>query len=75
MTDRPTTPPEGSRDSRTKRPGVANADVPSDTVGLPGVGEGASAAHFARDTVPGEAGDGEKERDTHAPADPRDRAG
>ena len=55
MTDRPTPPPQ---DPRAKRPTIANADVPSDTVGLPGVGEGASAAHFARDVPLGlQAGD------------------
>lgn len=46
MTDRPTTPPQAPR---AKRPAIKNADVPSETLGLPGIGEGASAAHFARD--------------------------
>ena len=46
MTDDPIHP---SKNSSVKRPGIANADVPSDTVGLPGVGEEASATHFARD--------------------------
>jgi hypothetical protein len=48
MADDPTATP---KHPPAKRPGIANADVPSETVGLPGVGEGASAAHFARDTV------------------------
>lgn len=33
------------------RPAVAHADLPSETAGLPGVGEGASAQRFARDLV------------------------
>lgn len=32
-----------------RRPTVRNADIPSETVGLPGVGQEASASHFARD--------------------------
>ena len=59
-----------------ERPAIKNADVPSDTVGLPGVGEGASARHFARDVVEeGQRGEGEDDDEPHAPADPRDRAG
>ena len=54
MTD-PTT--RGPTAPRSKRPGIANADVPSETLGQPGVGEGASAASFARDTVPPQSGD------------------
>ncbi|TNC73774.1 hypothetical protein [Rubellimicrobium roseum] len=59
MTERPTPP----RTPPARRPAVANADVPSETFaqGLPDVGEGASAAHFARDAVPGQAGEGEKQ--------------
>ena len=69
-----TTPPAERR--RAERPGIENADVPSDTVGLPGVGEGASARHFARDVVEeGQQGEDEDEGEPHAPADPRDRAG
>ena len=60
MTDRP-----ASRHQRppTGRRGIVNADVPSETAaqGLPDVGEGASAAHFARDAVPEQAGEGEKQ--------------
>jgi hypothetical protein len=71
MTDGPAAP---AKDPLATRPGIKNADVPSDTLGLPGVGEGASAAHFARD-VPREILAGEDEdTHSHAPADPRDRA-
>ncbi|MBP1805920.1 hypothetical protein [Rubellimicrobium aerolatum] len=37
--------------------------MPSETLktGLPDVGEGTSAAHLARDTVPGQAGEGDKQ--------------
>lgn len=38
-----------ARDPRTGRPTIANADVPSESAGLPGVGEGASAQSFAKD--------------------------
>ena len=69
MTDSPTTPPQ---DSRAKRPTIKNADVPSETVGLPGVGEGASAAHFARDTVEWQAAEGDEPPESHVPADARD---
>lgn len=72
MTDGLTTP---AKDPRAKRPGIKNADVPSDTLGLPGVGEGASATHFARDTVRGQQNEGGEELDTYGAADPRDRAG
>lgn len=60
MTERPTTPPKNASAGHR---GVVNADVPSDglVTGLPQVGEGASAAHFARDAVPGQAGEGEKQ--------------
>lgn len=58
MADRPTSPP-------TKRRGIVNADVPSQTLvtGLPDVGEGASAAHFARDAVSLNAGEGHEDSD------------
>ncbi len=45
------------REDPRQRPTIKNADVPSDTAGLPSVGEGASARHFARDTVEGEVDD------------------
>ncbi|EYD77698.1 hypothetical protein Rumeso_00864 [Rubellimicrobium mesophilum DSM 19309] len=59
MTDRPTTPP------RTKGRNVVNADVPSETAmkGLPDIGTGASAAHFARDAVSLNAGEGHEDSD------------
>ena len=62
MTDRPTMPP-GSPPA--KRRGIVNADVPSETLatGLPDVGEGASAAHFARDAVSLNAGEGHEDSD------------
>lgn len=41
----PPTPP------KAPRPSIANSDVPSETAGLPGVGEGASAQSFAKDLV------------------------
>ena len=41
-------PPTPRKDPR---PTVANADVPSETAGLPGIGDGASAQGFARDLV------------------------
>ena len=65
MTDRPTGPAKG------KRPAIANADVPSETVttGLPGIGEGASAAHFARDAVSLNAGEGHEDSDGVRDAD------
>ena len=68
MNDRPTTP---SATPRTKRRGIANADVPSETLatGLPDVGEGASASHFARDAVQLQAGEGEAGPDSHADPD------
>ena len=49
--------PKAPRPRDARGPLVANADVPSETVGLPSVGEGASAAHFARDTVGHQAGE------------------
>ena len=60
MTDRSTRP---TKDARTAHRGIVNADVPSETVqtGLPDVGQGASGAHFARDAVPGQAGEGKKQ--------------
>ena len=68
------TPP--AEKPRAERPGIENADVPSDTVGLPGVGDGASARHFARDVVEeGQRGEGDDEAEPHAPSDPRDPAG
>ena len=70
MADDPTSPAESPP---SKRSGIKNADVPSDTVGLPGIGEGASARHFARDAVEGQQGEGDDETEAHAPADPRDR--
>ena len=75
MTDKPIkpVPTTPTKDVHAKRPTIKNADVPSDTVGLPGVGDGASAAHFARDTVQGQQNDGSEESHSHAPADPRDR--
>ena len=68
MTDRPSTP---RRDPRSGRPTVANADVPSDTAakGLPDVGEGASATHFARDAVSLNAGEGHEDSDGVRDAD------
>ena len=72
MTDGPTTP---AKPLPAKRRGIANADVPSDTLGLPGIGEGASGAHFARDMVQGQAGEDDEESETHAPADPRNAPG
>ncbi len=70
MADNPTTP---DKHSRTRRPGIANADVPSDTAGLPGIGEGASATQFARDLPEHlQQGEGDETGD-RAPADPRDR--
>ena len=60
--------------SRAERPGIKNADVPSDTVGLPGTGDGASARHFARDVVEGgQRGEGDGGDAPHAPADPREQ--
>ncbi len=67
----PTTPP---KDPRAKRPGIANADVPSETVGLPGIGEGASAAHFARDAVQWQAAEPD-DRDSEPTGKSSDRAG
>jgi hypothetical protein len=63
MTDRPT--------SKTGRRTIANADVPSQTAltGLPDVGEGASAVHFARDAVDLQAEDGESVNETAKDAD------
>ena len=74
MADDPT---QRAEKPRSERPGIKNADVPSDTVGLPGTGEGASARHFARDVVEeGQRGEADDEDDEpHAPSDPRDRAG
>ena len=65
MTDRPTGP------AKSKRPTIVNADVPSDTAakGLPDVGEGASATHFARDAVSLNAGEGHKDSDGVRDAD------
>lgn len=59
MTNGPITTAK-AKTSRAKRPTIKNADVPSETVGLPGVGEGASAAHFARDTVEWQGAEGTK---------------
>lgn len=58
MTDRPA--------SKTGRRSIANADVPSKTAmqGLPDVGEGASAVHFARDSVDLQAEGGEGVNET-----------
>lgn len=56
----PQDPATPRKASRNKRPGIVNADVPSETVGLPGVGEGASAAHFARDAVEWQAAEGDE---------------
>ena len=69
MTDRPTSPPK-------KRRGIVNADVPSETLatGLPDVGEGASAAQFASDTMPFQAGE-RAEPGAAAPTDPDNRDG
>jgi hypothetical protein len=63
MTDHPA-PKRGRR-------GIANADVPSQTAlqGLPDVGEGASAVHFARDSVDLQAEDGEAPNETAKDAD------
>ena len=67
MTDRPTNPAS----PRATRPGIVNADVPSQTLaqGLPDVGEGASAAHFARDAVSVNAGEGHEDSDGVRDAD------
>jgi hypothetical protein len=53
------------------RRSIANADVPSETAmqGLPDVGEGASAVHFARDSVDLQAEDGESPNETAKDAD------
>ena len=74
MSDESSPPAEKPRD---ERPGIKNADVPSDTVGLPGVGEGASARHFARDVVEeGQRGlEDDEDAKPHAPADPREQTG
>ncbi len=72
MTDRPTTTP---KDPRATRPGERDAGAPSETLGLPEVGKEASAAHFARDVSPGAQAVEDEKTDSHAPADPRDRAG
>lgn len=63
MTDDPTAP---RRPATPKRRGIANADVPSETLatGLPDVGEGASGAHFARDAARFQAAEGEDEPDS-----------
>lgn len=72
MTDGPTTP---AKNPRAARRGIKNADVPSETLGLPDVGEGASAAHFARDVPLGlQVGDDDG-TGTQGAADPDDRAG
>jgi hypothetical protein len=65
MIDRPAAP------LKTGRRTIANADVPSETVktGLPSVGEGASAAHFARDAVSLNAGEGHEDSDGVKEAD------
>ena len=62
MPDHPAPPPKAPR---TGRPTIANADVPSETAaqGLPDVGAGASAVHFARDAVSLNAGEGHKDGD------------
>lgn len=55
---------------------IRNADVPSETEGLPGAGDEASGAHYLRDTVePGndEAEDREMEEDVTAPPPAGDR--
>lgn len=71
MTKEATSPAGKSHD---ERPGIQNADVPSDTVGLPETGDGASARHFARDVVEGgQRGEGDGGDAPHAPADPRDQ--
>jgi hypothetical protein len=67
MPNRPTTPP-------TKRRGIVDADRPSETLGLPDVGEGASAASFARDTMPFQAGE-RPEDDEDGPGESHDPAG
>ena len=61
------TPPARKSGHRT----IANADVPSQTAlqGLPDVGEGASAVHFARDAVDLQAEDGESVNETAKDAD------
>jgi hypothetical protein len=71
MTNVPNTPTE---DPRSARQGVRNADVPSETLGLPDVGEGASAANFARDVPREILASDDEDAQSHAPADPRDRA-
>ena len=59
---------------RARRPGVRKLDVPSKTVGLPGIGEEASAAHFARDAPQHlQQAEAEDEPTGLPPAGPRDR--
>ena len=48
MTNGSAMPPKAPR---AKRPTIKNADVPSETLGLPEVGTEASSSHFARDTT------------------------
>ncbi|TNC51977.1 hypothetical protein FHG66_04010 [Rubellimicrobium rubrum] len=60
MTDDPT---RSVKHPQAPRPGIRNADVPSETFaqGLPDVGEGASAVHLARDVPLGlQAGEDEE---------------
>ena len=68
MTDRPASP---GAPLKTGRRRIANADIPSETAsqGLPDVGEGASAVHFARDAVSLNAGEGHKDSDGTRDAD------
>ena len=67
MTDRPA----AGQPLKTGRRTIANADVPSQTAaqGLPDVGEGASAVHFARDAVSLNAGEGHEDSDGVKDAD------
>ncbi len=68
MTHRPAAP---GAPLKTGRRTIANADVPSETAaqGLPDVGEGASAVHFARDSVSLNAGEGHEDSDGVQEAD------
>ena len=71
MADDATSP---NKENHPERPGIKNADVPSDTAGLPETGDGASARHFARDVVEGgQRGEKDGQTGAHAPADPREQ--
>lgn len=59
--------------SSTGQDKIKNADVPSDTAGLPGAAEEASGAHFLRDTTEpaGEDKGNAKARRLNSPGDSR----